>query len=1494
MIRSFFTIAAALLLFSGPLAAQQKITRDDSRAVSGFSIEQQDASGIRLAFSVTEFEMNDVTINGRSWKSVGLPGVFLPNNAGAPNLPGTGRYLAIPAGTTVQLEILDYQTELIQGVDIAPAPRIPKETEKEMVYPVDEAIYNSDAFYPAQPVAVSEPTKIRGVDVVMVGFTPFQYNPVSRELLVYRDISIKIHYAGGNGSYGDDRLRSRWFDPLLQDLLLNPQVLPEVSHQKQASNSEDVGFEYLIIVPNDPFFSQWADSIKLFRQRQGILTDIKTLDEVGGNTVAAIEGYLDNAYNTWDIPPVACLLIGDYGTNAANTIISPIWDSYCVSDNIFGDVDGNSMPDIVMARMTAQDAAQLEVMVRKFIDYERNPPTSSDFYNHPVTALGWQTERWFQICSEVIGGFWTHSLGKSPVRINEVYSGNPASDPWSTNSNTSIVLNYFGPGGLEYIPATPQALGGWTGGNAAMVTNALNEGSFMLQHRDHGEETGWGEPAYHNSDIDGLTNTDLTYIMSVNCLTGKYNWSSECFAEKFHRYTYNGQPAGALGILAASEVSYSFVNDAYIWGVYDNMWPEFMPAYGSTPAERGILPAFGNAAGKYFLEQSSWPYNPSNKEVTYNLFHHHGDAFMTVYSEVPQLLTVAHDPTIFTGVTAFNVTANPGSFICVSLNGEILGTATGTGSPVTITIPGTQLPPDHLDVVVTLQNYYRYEAQVPVIPPSGPYVVKNNIVLNDIAGNSNGMMEYGEDIQLNVEMKNVGVVQAANVNVTLGTTDPYVTLTNGMAAFGDIQPNGTASVSNAFSFTVADSIPNNHVVSFSLTATDGTETWMSYFSIKGYAPVLQYLQYSISDPSGNNNGKLDPGETVQISLVVKNTGMAETYNVNGMLSTTDPYVTINSNTAGFGNIVPATTAQASFSITADALTPAGHMAAFLIDLSADLGISGSGSLSTVIGQIPILIVDLDPDHSSGTVMNTTIQGLGLPADYQTGLPADLNLYSSIFVCLGIYSNNHVLTSSEGQALAAYLNQGGRLYMEGGDTWAYDSETQVHPMFKIDGVQDGSGDLSTLNGQSGTFTAGMNFSYSGGNSYIDRINPLAGTTAFKIFQNQSPSYGTGVAYDGGSYRTIGTSHEFSGLNNGSGISTKANLMTEYLIFFGILGDDPVAEFSAMPTLVCEGSAVQFTDLSTGNPTSWQWSFPGGNPAVSTSQNPLVTYAAAGTYAVTLIISTDTYSDTLTKQQYITVMASPALAPMASGPVSVCNNMPSSLITTVPVPGATAYNWYLLPLAAGSITGSGATATILWNQGYTGTATVTVAAVNMCGEGPISPDFNITLLPAPTVTQTPFSNVCINWPAFPLSGGSPAGGTYSGNGVSNGTFDPGALVPGTYLITYAYVDINGCSGSSTQPIYVDACTGLPVNGDDLSVSLYPNPAGDYLHVSFKGLRDQPLTCTVINTTGQLVGEYTLMPESGDALLEIRTGSFGAGVYMLQVWMNNTFRQYKFLVE
>jgi PKD repeat protein len=81
--------------------------------------------------------------------------------------------------------------------------------------------------------------------------------------------------------------------------------------------------------------------------------------------------------------------------------------------------------------------------------------------------------------------------------------------------------------------------------------------------------------------------------------------------------------------------------------------------------------------------------------------------------------------------------------------------------------------------------------------------------------------------------------------------------------------------------------------------------------------------------------------------------------------------------------------------------------------------------------------------------------------------------------------------------------------------------------------------------------------------------------------------------------------------------------------------PVPNFSVNNQSINTGSSVSFTDLSTNNPTSWSWSFPGGTPSTSTAQNPTVTYNTSGVYNVSFTATNSNGSNTITQSNYITV-------------------------------------------------------------------------------------------------------------------------------------------------------------------------------------------------------------------------------------------------------------------
>jgi subtilisin family serine protease len=439
-------------------------------------------------------------------------------------------------------------------------------------------------------------------------------------------------------------------------------------------------------------------------------------------------------------------------------------------------------------------------------------------------------------------------------------------------------------------------------------------------------------------------------------------------------------------------------------------------------------------------------------------------------------------------------------------------------------------------------------AAINYINYSGPVYSSHSIT----DPNSNGHIEAGESILLSIEMYNGSDTPRTNVNVTISTDSPYITITDNSEFYGNFAAWQYKTVTNGFAFSVAANTPGMETIRFNISATDGIYIWNSFFDVVTYGPRLEFGAITISDPTGNNNGRLDPGETVDLLIAAQNTGQVPISNVLATIGSASGYITLNTNQHNIPSIPAGGSVNALFNLSVFAAAPIGTPVVFNFNMVSGV-YDAQKSETLIIGEIPVLILNLDLNNNSAPAMQTALALLDVAYDISTSLPPDLNIYSSVFVCLGIYPNNTVLSASQGTTLANYLNNGGQIYMEGGDTWFYDPSTPVHGMFGISGIADGYADMSTVLGQAGTFTNGMSFMYSGDNSWMDRIE--ANAPAYLILQNQSPSYGTGVANNPGTYRTIGTSHEFGGLTDGTFPSTREELMNQYLTFFGITGIPP---------------------------------------------------------------------------------------------------------------------------------------------------------------------------------------------------------------------------------------------------------------------------------------------------------------------------------------------------
>jgi len=156
--------------------------------------------------------------------------------------------------------------------------------------------------------------------------------------------------------------------------------------------------------------------------------------------------------------------------------------------------------------------------------------------------------------------------------------------------------------------------------------------------------------------------------------------------------------------------------------------------------------------------------------------------------------------------------------------------------------------------------------------------------------------------------------------------------------------------------------------------------------------------------------------------------------------------------------------------------------------------------------------------------------------------------------------------------------------------------------------------------------------------------------------------------------------------------------------------------------------------------------------------------------------------------------------------------------------------------------------------------------------------VTAQPSPVVTLSAFSenNICNNSEPVILSGGSPAGGVFSGPGVSAGDiFTPSQASVGDNIILYTYTNAEGCSTSAAQSITLDDCTGIDSAPGDMRLLVYPNPASLYV----------VLTCPQNLITGKLevrdmTGRVVYTSIATDTRMQVPTTAFANGEYMISV--------------
>lgn len=274
-------------------------------------------------------------------------------------------------------------------------------------------------------------------------------------------------------------------------------------------------------------------------------------------------------------------------------------------------------------------------------------------------------------------------------------------------------------------------------------------------------------------------------------------------------------------------------------------------------------------------------------------------------------------------------------------------------------------------------------------------------------------------------------------------------------------------------------------------------------------------------------------------------------------------------------------------------------------------------------------------------------------------------------------------------------------------------------------------------------------------------------------------------------------------------TNSNGCTNYASTSVLINQTPVAYAGADDTIAFNTDTILYGSATGGGNYLWNWS-PSSYLISTNVQNPSTTVLAASQEYILQVADSITgcnSKDTVT----IFIKGGPLSAIANASPTAICPGSSSQLnVTPSGGTGTYSYGW--------SSTPAGFTST-LKNPVVSPTTTTTYTVAVTSGNQIVTKNIVVTVNAAPMVSFTGLSgSYCIDGAVSTLIG-SPAGGTFTGAGISGNDFDPAIAGVGNHIITYSYTSpVTGCIGTSNSTTTVNA---LPVVNAGVDVTIYTGP-------------------------------------------------------------------------
>ena len=878
-----------------------------------YTIDQESSTILHGSIRSGDIVAQPLSADEGDFVRIFLPGFHISNEIGSPELPQLHKLIEIPQNTLPRIEIISEEVDYFRlsdfGIDDPIFPHQPSLSKSqdpdEVEFQWNQNIYDLDEYIEPELISVDIKGMLRSLRIANLQVRPVDYNPVSGVLKVWTNIEFRIHFDGADLSKTEE-IKQKYYSPYFEA------VFEQVSNYEAPDVRDDlVSYPVTYVIITNPIFENSLSEFIDWKIQKGFTVVIGNTSEIGSST-SAIKGFIQNLYEnpTADVPaPSFVLFVGDVaqvptynGTTGGH-----------VTDLYYCEMTGDLMPEIYHGRFSAQNLSQLQSQLDKTLEYERYLMPDPSYLEEVIMIAG-------------------VDAGMAPTYGNGQI--NYGTDNYFNEDHGIYSHTYLYP--ASDAPSAPAA-----------IIQDYNEGVGFANYTAHCSEAGWADPSFTISDVPGLSNEHKYNLMIGNCCTS----TAFDYGESFGEAVLRAENSGAVGYIGGTNSTYW--NEDYWWGVGSGNISANPTYIGTGPGVYdGIFHDHGEDESQWFVVNDALVMAGNLAVVEaggmdayyWEIYHNMGDPSLITYMGIPSENNVSHLPILQIGTGTFNISADPYSHIALSMDGVLYGSAfTGSSNSIEMEITPFALA-GTASVVVTGQNKQPYIGTVEVGNADGPYVVVDDFTFNTSDGDD--IIEYGETVNISMDLKNVGSELTSDVNVTLFIDDAYILMLDDTDSFGDIAPEEISSIANAFSFLVAAEVPDNYSFTIVATVAGSGQTWDYNLNMTAYAPVLSFEGVSVDDP----DGQLDPGDTVEIGVIILNSGGASIAGPMAIFSSSDAYITLNSSdTYTMLDIHPDMEGIAYFNLTASPDTPIGHIVSFNLQVISGFIYNSNLSGSLTVG-----------------------------------------------------------------------------------------------------------------------------------------------------------------------------------------------------------------------------------------------------------------------------------------------------------------------------------------------------------------------------------------------------------------------------------------------------------------------------------------------------------------------------------------------------------------